>query len=113
MKVEMAKFLQDTLEELALERKKGSKNDEQQSKAYEFTQFLSKVRSEGSMVSNEELFKFLKLFEDELTLDNMSVSQLRALCRMVGITPLGTPEILRFQLNLKLRNLKADDKVSG
>jgi hypothetical protein len=40
------------------------------------------------------------------------MSQLRALCRMLGIQPIGTPEILRFQLMLKLRELKADDRVS-
>lgn len=108
----MAKFLQDTLEEIALERKNKSKEDKDKSKAYEFTQFLRKVRSEGAFVSNEELFKFVKLFEDELTLDNLSMGQLRALCRILNIQPLGTPEILRFQLNLKLRELKADDRVS-
>ncbi|KAH7695539.1 Protein LETM-1 b [Aphelenchoides avenae] len=53
----------------------------------------------------------MKLFEDELTLDNLSMSQLRALCRMLGVQPLGTPEILRFQLKLKLRDLKADDRL--
>uniref|UniRef100_A0A915CZE6 Mitochondrial proton/calcium exchanger protein n=1 Tax=Ditylenchus dipsaci TaxID=166011 RepID=A0A915CZE6_9BILA len=53
----------------------------------------------------------MKLFEDELTLDNLSMSQLRALCRILSIQPLGTPEILRFQLTLKLRDLKADDKL--
>lgn len=39
------------------------------------------------------------------------MSQLRALCRMLGVTPIGTPEILRFQLKMKLRDLKADDKL--
>lgn len=62
-------------------------------------------------MTNADLFKYMKLFEDELTLDNLSMSQLRALCRMLGVQPLGTPEILRFQLKLKLRDLKADDRV--
>lgn len=57
--------------------------------------------------------KFSKLFEDELTLDNLSHAQLRALCRIVGIQPIGTSNMLRFQLYMKLRELKADDKVSG
>lgn len=39
------------------------------------------------------------------------MSQLRALCRILGVQTFGTPEILRFQLNMKLRDLKADDKV--
>lgn len=100
---------QDTIEEIALEKNliKGGPD----SKALEFAQFIKKVRTEGGYVSNEEIFKFSKLFEDELTLDNLSMSQLRALCRLLTIQPLGSPEILRFQLNMKLRELKADDKV--
>lgn len=38
----MAKFLQDTLEEIALERKNKAASDKE-SKAYEFAQFLRKV----------------------------------------------------------------------
>ncbi|KAE9414898.1 hypothetical protein Angca_006933, partial [Angiostrongylus cantonensis] len=109
VKVEMAKFLQHTIEEIALERR--SKAIESQgSKAVEFAQFIKKVRSEGGYVTNEELFKYSKLFEDELTLDNLSMSQLRSLCRLMNIQPFGSPEILRFQLNLKLRELRTDDK---
>ncbi|GMT10486.1 hypothetical protein PFISCL1PPCAC_1783 [Pristionchus fissidentatus] len=109
VKVEMAKFLQDTIEEIALERKKKTNADET-SKALEFAHFIKKARMEGGYVSNKDLFKFSKLFEDELTLDNLSMSQLRALCRLLNTPPLGSPEILRFQLNMKLRELKADDK---
>lgn len=105
----MAKFLQDTLGEIGLERRNAEKTKE--SKAFEFAEFIRRTRTEGSYVSNEEIFKFVKLFEDELTLDNLSMSQLRALCRMLGIQPIGTPEILRFQLMLKLRELKADDRA--
>ncbi|CAJ0956995.1 unnamed protein product, partial [Mesorhabditis belari] len=111
VRVEMAKFLQDTIEEIALEKKSRSKEVKPtESKALEFAQFIKKVRTEGGYVSNADLFKYTKLFEDELTLDNLSMSQLRALCKLLSIQPLGTPEILRFQLNLKLRELKADDK---
>ena len=62
-------------------------------------------------MTNSDLFKFIKLFEDELTLDNLDMSQLRALCRLLGISKLGNAEILRFRLHLKLRELKADDRV--
>jgi LETM1 and EF-hand domain-containing protein 1 len=64
-------------------------------------------------VTNADLFKFIKLFEDELTLDNLSVSQLQALCRLLNISKIGPVELLRFRLHLKLRELKADDKVFG
>lgn len=112
MRQETAKFIQDTLEELALKKKTQSNKEEKHtSKAYEFSQFMKKVRSEGSYVSNQELLKFTKLFEDELTLDNLALSQLRALCRLLGVTTIGTPEILRFQLVMKLRELKNDDRM--
>ncbi|KAK6754431.1 hypothetical protein RB195_013438 [Necator americanus] len=109
VKVEMAKFLQDTIEEIALERRSRA-IEPKGSKALEFAQFIKKVRSEGGYVSNQDLIKFSKLFEDELTLDNLSMSQLRSLCRLMSIQSLGSPEILRFMLHMKLRELKADDK---
>ncbi|KAK0422598.1 hypothetical protein QR680_007661 [Steinernema hermaphroditum] len=107
VKVEMAKFLRSTIEEIAHQRKS---NEQGRSKALEFSEFMSKLRSEGRYVSNEDLFKYTQLFEDELTLDNLSMSQLRALCHVLSIQPLGTPEILQFQLKLKLRELQADDR---
>lgn len=70
-----------------------------------------KVRSGDAYVSNADLFKFTRLFQDELTLDNMTMSNLRALCRILGIAPMGTAEILRFQLTLKLRDIQNDDRV--
>uniref|UniRef100_A0A1I7U2A1 Mitochondrial proton/calcium exchanger protein n=1 Tax=Caenorhabditis tropicalis TaxID=1561998 RepID=A0A1I7U2A1_9PELO len=107
LRVEMAKFLQDTIEEIGLERKTRNKES---TRSLEFAHFIKKVRNEGGYVSNEELLKFSKLFEDELTLDNLSMGQLRSLCRLMSINSLGSPEILRFQLNMKIRELKADDK---
>lgn len=107
----MARFLQDSLEEMPMLRKT-DKQAIKDSKAVEFAEFVKKVRTEGSYVQTEDILKFAKLFEDELTLDNLGMSQLRALCRVLGIQPLGTPEILRFQLQMKLRELRADDRVS-
>ncbi|VDM99813.1 unnamed protein product, partial [Thelazia callipaeda] len=64
----------------------------------------------GSYVTNQDLIKYIKLFEDELTLDNLPANTLRALCRLLNIQPFGSLEIIRFQLSLKLRALKADDQ---
>lgn len=55
--------------------------------------------------------KYSKLFEDELTLDNLSHEQLRALSRLLQLNTIGTNNILRFQLRMQLRTLMADDKV--
>lgn len=60
---------------------------------------------------NEEILKFSKLFEDEITLDSLSRPQLVALCRLLELQPIGTNNFLRFQLRMKLRSLKADDHV--
>lgn len=106
VKLEMAKFLQQTLDEMAL---KGSGH--QSNTAREFAEFFAKVRSSGQQASNEEILRFSKLFEDEITLDSLSRPQLTALCRVLEIAPIGTNNLLRFQLRMKLRSLAADDKV--
>uniref|UniRef100_A0A7E4UYF8 Letm1 RBD domain-containing protein n=1 Tax=Panagrellus redivivus TaxID=6233 RepID=A0A7E4UYF8_PANRE len=111
MRSETAKFIQDTMEEVSEKGKLSKGGDKDAANAYEFSQFMKKVRNEGSYVSNQELLKFTKLFEDELTLDNLALTQLRALCRLLGVQTIGTPEILRFQLLMKLRELKNDDRM--
>ena len=63
------------------------------------------------MASREEIVKYSKLFEDEITMDSFSRDQLVALCRLLELTTIGTDNFLRFQLRMKLRDLKADDKV--
>lgn len=69
------------------------------------------VRTSGEQATNEEIMKFSKLFEDEITLDSLSRPQLTALCRVLEIQPIGTNNFLRFHLRMKLRSLAADDKV--
>ena len=39
------------------------------------------IRTSGAQASTEEILKFSKLFEDELTLDNLSKKQLELLCK--------------------------------
>lgn len=106
MKLEMAKFLQKTLDEMSVKHK-----DHKSEAAKEFSEFFHRVRSSGSVASNEEIMKFSKLFEDEITLDSLNRQQLTALCRVLEINTLGTSAFLRFQLEMKLRNLAADDRV--
>lgn len=54
---------------------------------------------------------FSKLFEDELTLEHLERPQLVVLCKLLELQPIGTNNLLRFQLLLKLRNIKSDDEV--
>ncbi|ESP00432.1 hypothetical protein LOTGIDRAFT_140711, partial [Lottia gigantea] len=105
IKLEMAKFLQETVHESALQGKKPSKL------AKEFSNFVNNIREKGLAVTTKDIVQYSKLFEDEITLDTLSREQLRALCRVLGIQPIGTDAMLRFQLQMKLRKLKTDDKM--
>ncbi|XP_042371162.1 mitochondrial proton/calcium exchanger protein-like, partial [Plectropomus leopardus] len=106
VKLEMAKFLQDTIEEIALRNKAAQSNVTE-----EFSNFFQKIRDSGERPSNEQIIKFSKLFEDELTLDNLTRPQLVALCRLLELQSIGTNNFLRFQLIMKLRAIRADDKL--
>ncbi|XP_048219950.1 mitochondrial proton/calcium exchanger protein isoform X2 [Perognathus longimembris pacificus] len=106
VKLELAKFLQDTIEEMALKNKaaKGSATKD-------FSAFFQKIRETGERPSNEEIMRFSKLFEDELTMDNLTRPQLVALCKLLELQSIGTNSFLRFQLTMRLRSIKADDKL--
>ncbi|XP_051654524.1 mitochondrial proton/calcium exchanger protein [Manacus candei] len=106
VKLELAKFLQDTIEEMALKNKAAKGNV-----AKDFSMFFQKIRETGERPSNEEILRFSKLFEDELTLDNLTRPQLVALCKLLELQSIGTNNFLRFQLTMRLRSIKADDKM--
>jgi len=108
-KLEYAKFLQKTLDEMG-PMDKGHRSQS----ASDFVHFYNTVKKTGAVenqVTNKDILKFSKLFEDEITLDNMTRGQLVALCRLLELTPIGTNAFLRFQLEMQLRKLKADDLI--
>uniref|UniRef100_A0A8C2L4C1 Mitochondrial proton/calcium exchanger protein n=1 Tax=Cyprinus carpio TaxID=7962 RepID=A0A8C2L4C1_CYPCA len=106
VKLEMAKFLQDTIEEIALRNKAAKGNVTE-----DFSTFFQTIRDSGERPSNEQIIRFSKLFEDELTLDNLTRPQLVALCKLLELQSIGTNNFLRFQLIMKLRAIRADDKL--
>uniref|UniRef100_A0A2N9GNH2 Letm1 RBD domain-containing protein n=1 Tax=Fagus sylvatica TaxID=28930 RepID=A0A2N9GNH2_FAGSY len=65
----------------------------------------------GGRVSNDEILGFAKLFNDELTLDNISRPRLVNMCKYMGISPYGTDAYLRFMLRKRLQEIKNDDKL--
>jgi len=79
--------------------------------SWSFLTFYQQIRSKGDQPSNEDILKFSKLFEDQITLDNMSRAQLKAINRLLMLPTIGTNNYLRFQLRMKLRQLRADDLV--
>ncbi|XP_054741120.1 mitochondrial proton/calcium exchanger protein [Anastrepha obliqua] len=107
VRLEMAKFLQQTLDEMAVQHKKEHKSEE----AKQFAEFFEKIKDTKEHVPIEEIIKFAKRFEDEITLDSLSREQLAALCRVLELNTMGTTNLLRFQLRLKLRSLAADDRA--
>lgn len=44
---------------------------------------LTQIRTSGAQATTEEILKFSKLFEDELTLDNLTKKQLELLCKYI------------------------------
>ena len=69
------------------------------------------VRHSGEHPATCDIVQFSKLFEDELTLEHLERSQLVALCKLLELPPIGTNNLLRFHLLMKLRSIKADDEV--
>ncbi|XP_071435153.1 LETM1 domain-containing protein LETM2, mitochondrial [Pithys albifrons albifrons] len=104
-KLELAKFLRETIAEMA----KRNKADTGQGK--QFSSYLHQIRHSGHRPSTQEIVRFSKLFEDELTLEHLERPQLVALCKLLELQPIGTNNLLRFQLLLRLRNIKADDEM--
>ncbi|KAL9402263.1 hypothetical protein Peur_006112 [Populus x canadensis] len=108
-RIEYAKFLQDTVKEMAKEVQT-SRSGEAKQTAEDLDEFMNKVRT-GSRVSNEEILGFAKLFNDELTLDNISRPRLVNMCKYMGISPYGTDAYLRYMLRRRLQEIKSDDKM--
>ncbi|XP_036911292.1 LETM1 domain-containing protein LETM2, mitochondrial isoform X1 [Sturnira hondurensis] len=104
-KLELAKFLQETMTEMA-RRNRAKLGDAS-------TQFSSYVRQvqTGHKPNTKEIVRFSKLFEDQLTLEHLDRPQLVALCKLLELQPFGTNNLLRFQLLMKLKSIKADDEM--
>ncbi|KAK1367084.1 Mitochondrial proton/calcium exchanger protein [Heracleum sosnowskyi] len=108
-RTEYAKFLRDTATEMA-KVAQNSQSGQIKPMAEEFLRFWVDFRV-CRPVSNEEIFRFVKLFSDELTLDHISRPVMADMCKSMGITPFGTDEYLRFILREKLKSIKNDDKL--
>ncbi|MFT7817757.1 LETM1 domain-containing protein LETM2, mitochondrial-like [Arapaima gigas] len=105
-KLELAKFLQETIAEMA-RRNKAQVGEETQ----KFSLYVEKVRHTGEQPNTKDIVQFSKLFEDELTLEHLERPQLVALCKLLELQPIGTNNLLRFQLRLQLRKIKMDDEM--
>ncbi|CEQ39890.1 SPOSA6832_01447 [Sporobolomyces salmonicolor] len=126
VRLEMAKFLQETI------RESGIKSPDKIKQSEEFKEFFRKVRSTGESPSTEEVVRVARLFEDDLTLENLTRPQLVSMCRFVSslastpsyevltaralvsymnINAFGTDIFLRYTIRNRMRKIKEDDKV--
>jgi len=110
VRLEMAKFLQETIRESGLADKMSK---DKLVNSEDFKSFFRKVRSTGEQPSTEEIVKVAKLFEDDLTLDNLSRPQLVSMCRYMNINAFGTDNFLRYTIRKRLAQLGRDDTVSA
>ncbi|RKP11761.1 LETM1-like protein-domain-containing protein, partial [Piptocephalis cylindrospora] len=105
VRLETAKFLRETI---TTDLPAGSGNQEA---ATAFADFFAGVRTSGKPVNTQELLEVATHFNDELTLDNLSRSQLVSMCRYMGIRVFGPDNFLRFQLRNRVDKLRADDRL--
>lgn len=108
-RIEYAKFLQDTVKEMAKEVQ-NLRGGEMKKTAEDLDEFMNKVRT-GARVSNDEILGFAMLFNDELTLDTISRPRLVNMCKYMGISPFGTDAYLRYMLRKRLQEIKNDDRM--
>ncbi|XP_006900348.1 PREDICTED: LETM1 domain-containing protein LETM2, mitochondrial [Elephantulus edwardii] len=104
-KLELAKFLQETVTEMA-RRNRAKLGDA----STQFSSYVKQVQT-GHKPSTKEIIRFSKLFEDELTMEHLDRPQLVALCKLLELQTFGTNNLLRFQLLMKLNSIKEDDKA--
>lgn len=102
---DVSDFLRQTLKETGLPVSPENAQTE------EFANFFRKVRTTGEKPSPEEIIKVCKIFKDDLTLDNLSRPQLVSICRYMNITSFGTDNFLRYQIRLRMRQIKRDDRA--
>ncbi|GAB1301756.1 LETM1 domain-containing protein LETM2, mitochondrial [Apodemus speciosus] len=103
-KLEIAKFLQETMTEMA--RRNLAKLGDASS---QLSSYVKQVQT-GHKPSTKEIVRFSKLFEDQLALEHLDRPQLVALCKLLELQAFGTNNLLRFQLLMTLRSIKADDE---
>ncbi|KAL6711803.1 LETM1 domain-containing protein ylh47 [Coniothyrium glycines] len=101
---DVSDFLRQTLKETGLPI------SAENTQTAEFGEFFRKVRTTGEKPSPDEIIKVCKIFKDDLTLDNLSRPQLVSICRYMNITSFGTDNFLRYQVRVRMRQIKRDDR---
>ena len=106
VRLEMAKFLRETITEPKSEHATGSPQA-----IKEFSEFIQHLRISGHSADTTELLRVAKLFEDDITLDNLSRPQLLSICRYMGLNAFGTDEFLRYLIRSRMEHIRSDDRL--
>ncbi|RHY28787.1 hypothetical protein DYB32_005707 [Aphanomyces invadans] len=111
LRVSLAEFLQETVKDVVqTTHESEGVAEEKRATAKEVMSFVERAQR-GEQLTSEETLKIAGLFNDEITLDNISRPQLVGMCRYMGVNPYGNDNFLRFQLRMKIAALKKDDQV--
>jgi hypothetical protein len=105
-RIQYAKFLQDTVGEMAKELKTSKRSDLRRT-ADDLDGFMQKVRT-GGKVQNDDILAFAKLFNDELTLDNIS----RCTCAPPSVLGQGVLRAIRSHHNCSFPTLGGSINLS-
>ncbi|KAJ2349312.1 LETM1 domain-containing protein ylh47 [Coemansia sp. RSA 2671] len=118
---EMSRYLKETIAEMSRQRSEAKEvpgvvqstsfGELAEGSVEDTSEFLDKIRSSSEKVSTSDLVRVAHIFEDELTLDNLSRPQLVSICRFMGVNAFGTDNYLRYQITNRMRYIRADDKV--
>ncbi|CAH8520226.1 unnamed protein product [Heterobilharzia americana] len=106
-KLELTRFLQETM----IQTTGASKNSSDAPSVAEFQEFIKKLQRSGEQAQAKDITRFSKLFEDQVTLDSLDSKQLRMLCQLLSLPTIGPRNLLRFQIWMRVRQLKAEDRL--
>jgi len=106
-RIEVARFLQDAVDQMAHEVKKTKEGGV--GSADEFVIFMDNIHRGDARITNGDIVRFSQLFTDDITLDGIGRMGLVNLCRLLELPVFGTDAFLRFQLHQRMRSIRSDD----
>eukprot|EP00010_Vexillifera_abyssalis_P009155 CAMPEP_0201546468 /NCGR_PEP_ID=MMETSP0173_2-20130828/2720_1 /ASSEMBLY_ACC=CAM_ASM_000268 /TAXON_ID=218659 /ORGANISM="Vexillifera sp., Strain DIVA3 564/2" /LENGTH=596 /DNA_ID=CAMNT_0047955121 /DNA_START=1001 /DNA_END=2788 /DNA_ORIENTATION=- len=112
VKLEVAKFLQESVHSFVPQVNSDEKSNDDKSSddAQQVQQILARVHSGEELLPNE-ILQLSSLFRDEFTLDNLERDQLKAVCKFLNVQSFGTTGFLKYKLRTRFNELKEDDKL--
>lgn len=106
VKLEMAKFLQETMADLAA-RNSGIDKSENEN----IFESFRKIRITGETLNDDEIISLSRTLSDSITLENLPRAQLVGICKYMGINAFGTDTFLRYQIRNRLSKIRKDDEL--